>query len=71
VGIAIECDSRSHRGSGGIISLLIKVIILEIEKFSLHYLVSASAFVKTPDAKSAYLPDMLVINPQTTDYFRM
>jgi Uma2 family endonuclease len=46
----------------GIISLLIKLIILEIEKFSFPYLVSASAFVKTPDAKSAYLPDMLVIN---------
>jgi Uma2 family endonuclease len=46
----------------GIISLLIKLIILEIEKSSLPYLVSASAFVKTPDAKSAYIPDMLVIN---------
>jgi Uma2 family endonuclease len=46
----------------GIISLLIKLIILEIEKLTLPYLVSASAFVKTPNAKSAYIPDMLVIN---------
>jgi Uma2 family endonuclease len=46
----------------GIISLLIKLIILEIEKLALPYLVSASALVKTPNAKSAYIPDMLIIN---------
>lgn len=46
----------------GIISLLIRLIILEIEKLNLPYLVSASTFVKTANAKSAYIPDMLVIN---------
>jgi Uma2 family endonuclease len=46
----------------GIISLLIRLIILEIEKLSLPYLVSSSTFVKTPNAKSAYIPDLLVIN---------
>ncbi len=46
----------------GIISLLIRLIILEIEKLNLPDLVSASAFVKTPNTKSAYIPDMLVID---------
>jgi Uma2 family endonuclease len=45
-----------------IISFLLKLILLEIEKLNLSYRVSASAFVKTPNAKSAYIPDMLVIN---------
>lgn len=45
-----------------IISFLLKLILLEIEKISLPYLASASTFVKTPNVKSGYLPDMLVIN---------
>jgi Uma2 family endonuclease len=45
-----------------IISFLLKLILLEIEKLNLSYRVSSSVFVKTPNAKSAYLPDMLVIN---------
>ncbi len=45
-----------------IISFLLKLILLEIEKLNLSYRVLASAFVKTPNAKSAYIPDMLVIN---------
>ncbi|MBW4667836.1 MAG: Uma2 family endonuclease [Cyanomargarita calcarea GSE-NOS-MK-12-04C] len=45
-----------------IISFLLKLILLEIEKLNLSYRVSSSAFVKTPNAKSGYLPDMLVIN---------
>ena len=45
-----------------IISFLLKLILLEIEKLNLSYRVSASAFVKTPNEPSAYIPDMLVIN---------
>jgi len=46
-----------------IISFLTKVILLAIQESNLPYLVSASTFVRTPNTKSAYLPDMLVINP--------
>jgi Uma2 family endonuclease len=46
-----------------IISFLTKVILLAIQESNLPYLVSASTFVITPNTKSAYLPDMLVINP--------
>jgi Uma2 family endonuclease len=46
-----------------IISCLTKVILLAIQESNLPYLVSASTFVRTPNTKSAYLPDMLVINP--------
>lgn len=45
-----------------IISFLIEVILPEIKQCGLRYRISASAFVKTPNAKSAYIPDMLVIN---------
>jgi Uma2 family endonuclease len=60
-GVIIEVPPATGDHTG-IISLLLKLIILEIDSFNLPYLVSASAFVKTPNAKSAYLPDMLVIN---------
>jgi Uma2 family endonuclease len=42
-----------------IISFLLQVILPLIQP----YLVSSSAFVKTPNESSAYIPDMLVINP--------
>ncbi|MBW4666272.1 MAG: Uma2 family endonuclease [Cyanomargarita calcarea GSE-NOS-MK-12-04C] len=42
-----------------IISFLLQVILPLIQP----YLVSSSAFVKTPNEPSAYIPDMLVINP--------
>jgi Uma2 family endonuclease len=42
-----------------IISFLIEVI-LPLKPFP--YRISASAFVKTPNTESAYIPDMLVIN---------
>ena len=45
-----------------IIIFLSKVILLAILETNLPYLVSTSAFVKTPNAKSAYIPDMLLIN---------
>ncbi len=41
-----------------IISFLLQVILPLIQP----YLVSSSAFVKTPNESSAYIPDMLVIN---------
>jgi len=45
-----------------IISFLIEVILAVLKLSGLPYRVSASVFVKTPNAKSAYLPDMLVVN---------
>jgi Uma2 family endonuclease len=45
-----------------IISFLIEVILPALKQSGLPYRVSASAFVKTPNAFSAYIPDMLVIN---------
>ena len=45
-----------------IISFLIEVILPVLKQCGLPYRISASAFVKTPNAKSAYIPDMLVIN---------
>ncbi len=44
------------------ISFLIEVILTAVKQRGLPYRISASAFVKTPNAESAYLPDMLVIN---------
>ena len=45
-----------------IISFLIEVILPALKQCGLPYRISASVFVKTPNAKSAYIPDMLVIN---------
>jgi Uma2 family endonuclease len=45
-----------------IISFLLEVILLALQECQRPYRISASAFVKTPNAKSAYIPDMLVIN---------
>ncbi|MBW4667796.1 MAG: Uma2 family endonuclease [Cyanomargarita calcarea GSE-NOS-MK-12-04C] len=45
-----------------IISFLLEVILLALQQDKLPYRVSASVFVKTPNALGAYLPDMLVIN---------
>ncbi|MCM0590435.1 MAG: Uma2 family endonuclease [Gloeotrichia echinulata IR180] len=45
-----------------IISFLLEVMLLAIQESKLPYRVSASAFVKTLNGKSAYIPDMLLIN---------
>jgi Uma2 family endonuclease len=45
-----------------IISFLLQVILPLIQFSKQPYLVSSSAFVKTPNEPSAYMPDMLVIN---------
>ncbi len=45
-----------------IISFLLEVVLLALQQDKLPYRVSASVFVKTPNALGAYLPDMLVIN---------
>ncbi len=45
-----------------IISFLIEVILTAVKQREVPYRISASAFVKIPNADSAYLPDMLVIN---------
>ncbi|MBF2064565.1 MAG: Uma2 family endonuclease [Calothrix sp. C42_A2020_038] len=60
-GVIVEMPPETGDHTG-IISLLLKLIVLEIEKLTLPYLVSASAFVKPPNTKSAYIPDMLIIN---------
>lgn len=45
-----------------IISFLIEVIPTAIKQCGLTYRITASAFVKTPNTESAYLPDLLLIN---------